>query len=534
MIWISTALVALVLAVGYVIKKKKPSRNFVPIRVVRKLVKANPSSLSVTVVDSGSEEAHAVMGSSSFLRSRGKPYRHGKYLYIAVPDKLKAGQSTVTGQAQLAALSFLYRGVPHSVVCRLEGRKRIDHNVASQLDESIEVACRIHPVGRIKKDERRSFLRYLTATDSCGAATPYISFDTFARKTNKPVAGQADGTELVDLKISDFKRGRRDETCAATVVNQLRAYMLVVQPGERRVDVARICDSDTLVSKIKTQIHHSDQSWSVTLLDLEEDCNATSFNIEQPSAPFSVDDRVVIHFDRRGKHFEMTAQVTQANQAYVTVRPTGPLTEETGLKLAMVDFSGGGTMVQGGRKLVEFLLGKPVKREEMSSDNPAHAKILRRLRRRFVHFTFYPRLHFPQVEKRFHPRLPHKICVLGQIMRSEFVKSQGKDFLRHGVKFIFDEHQIEEPQAEGAASREIAPWRIAWRRLKDGHGNRHFNEVHTKLGRLSGFLESQSRDGGGRHGIETEIRDNRVAFVMKERAAEMDEPRKRRSGGSSA
>ena len=40
MIWISTALVALVLAVGYVIKKKKPSRNFVPIRVVRKLVKA--------------------------------------------------------------------------------------------------------------------------------------------------------------------------------------------------------------------------------------------------------------------------------------------------------------------------------------------------------------------------------------------------------------------------------------------------------------------------------------------------------------
>ena len=537
MIWMSTALIALVLsAIGYAIKKRRPGRNLVPIRTARKRVKASPSSVSVAILNSDS--AGISIGAASLLRGGGKAYREGKYLYLTAPDKLKSVDGvTLSRSGQLVSLSFLHRGIPHSVTCRMEGRKRIDQHIALQLDESTEVACRIHPVGRIRKEERRSFLRYLAAPadDGSAAAIPYVSFDTFVRRTNSSVDEQAGQAELTDIKLSDFKKRRCTNFDAVTVVNQLRAYMLMLQPGERKVDIARIGDSKTLVGKIVTQLHHAAQSCSVNLLDLEEARDLTSFNTEQPSGRnssycrglhFDPEDRVVIHFVRSGKHYETTGEVTVANSTFVTIRPTAPLTEEAGLELTMVDFSAGGTMIKGGRKLAEFLLGKPLDRQEMSSDNPAHVKILCRLRRRLVHFTFYPQLQFPQVEKRFHPRLPHKICVLGQIMRSEFVRSKGKEVLRHGVKFIYDEQPAaRELQAEGKTRRGIAARRIA-----EGHGNQYFNEVHTKLGRLSGFLESRSRDGAVQYGMETEIRDNRVAFVMKNRDSEAQHSRQRRAG----
>jgi len=537
MIWMSTALIALVLsAIGYAFKKRRPSRNLVPIRTARKIVKASPSSVSVELLNSGSKGIS--MGTASLLRGGGKAYREGKYLYLTAPDKLKSVDGlTLNGSGQLVSLSFLHRGVLHSVTCRMEGRKRVDQHIALQLDESTQVACRIHPVGRIKKEERRSFLRYLAAPtdDGSAAAIPYISFDTFVRRTNSAVAEQAGPAEVSDIKLSDFKKRRGTNFDAVTVVNQLRAYMLVLQSGERKVDIARIGDSKTLVGKIRTQLHHADHGCSVNLLDLEEDRDLTSFKAEQPSGRdsrysrglhFNPEDRVVIHFVRSGKHYETTGEVTVANSTFVTIRPTAPLAEEAGLELSMVDFSAGGAMIKGGRKLAEFLLGKPLDRKEMSSDNPAHVKILRRLRRWLVHFTFYPHLHFPQVEKRFHSRLPHKICVLGQIMRSEFVRSKGKEVLQHGVKFIYDEQPAAgELQVEGNTRRGITARRIA-----EGHGNQHFNEVHTKLGRLSGFLESRSRDGAVQYGLETEIRDNRVAFVMKNRDPEAEHSRQRRAG----
>ncbi len=122
--------------------------------------KASQSSVSVALLNSDSEGIS--IGAASLLRGGGKAYREGKYLYLTVPDKLKSVDgATLNGSGQLVSLSFLHRGIPHSVTCRMEGRRRIDQHIALQLDESTEVACRIHPVGRIRKEERRSFLRYL-------------------------------------------------------------------------------------------------------------------------------------------------------------------------------------------------------------------------------------------------------------------------------------------------------------------------------------------------------------------------------------
>ena len=139
-------------------------------------------------------------------------------------------------------------------------------------------------------------------------------------------------------------------------------------------------------------------------------------------------------------------------------------------------------------------MDRKVDRDELSSDNPAHRDIFRSLERRLVKLTFQPKLHFPEIGRRFQPRVSAKIRVLAKIVRSQFVACKGKEVVQHGVRFVYDEQDDEGMDC--------------WREIKKGHGNRHFNEIHTTLGRLSGFLERESRDKG-LLGVTQEISGNR-------------------------
>lgn len=68
MIWVSTALIALVLsAIGYAIKEKRPSRNLLPIRTARKMVKASPSSVSVALLNSDSKGKEVLQHGVKFI-----------------------------------------------------------------------------------------------------------------------------------------------------------------------------------------------------------------------------------------------------------------------------------------------------------------------------------------------------------------------------------------------------------------------------------------------------------------------------------
>ena len=394
------------------------------------------------------------------------------------------------------------------------------------LDTPVKVAYKLYPVGGIKKEEQRSFLRYLVEADDDNAAetTPYASFDVFMRRTDKRVE-KGSKTVITDLRVADFKCRGRSHFNVPTVINQFRAYMLIKPVDQRNVQVEKLADQATLVGKIRTQLHQPAPSWTVELLDLEDDISVDTFCVEQPGTgqgrsghrtALNPEDRVRVYFERSGKRYEMDGEVVQISAQYATIRPTGPLREEAGLGVSIVDFSAGGALIQGSRKMLEFGLDKPIKAREMSSEHPGHEDLLRRFKRRLIHFTFYPKLQFPNVAKRFHPRIPEKICVLGQVIRSEFVRRRGKEVIQYGIKFVHDAHY--DAEAEGSTS---------WRPIRDGHGDRHFNEIHAKLGRLSGFLESQNRNGGSTGGLTQEVRDDRVALVINNGASTTSRRRQR-------
>ena len=90
------------------------------------------------------------------------------------------------------------------------------------------------------------------------------------------------------MELVDFRR--RSDCSPVTVVKQLRAYMLVVRAGERRVEITKVVDQPGLFGRLES--------------------------LPRPTEP------------ARG----------------LLVRSTSALAEEVVLKLSMVDCSGGGTM----------------------------------------------------------------------------------------------------------------------------------------------------------------------------------------------
>ncbi len=535
--WIIILLIAAGAAAGGFIlhKRRAPKKSLVPSRIAQKLVKLDPASVSVDVTSAEPTKAdddgsvnRTPIGSASLSRTNRKIYREKKFFYMTTPDKLKSsGQADLKAEGELVRLSFVRRGVPHSVSCRTAGRMKLNPSLVESLDTPVKVAYKLCPVGRIKKEEKRSFLRYLidAIDDNAGETTPYVSFDVFVRRTDQRAKKSAK-TVITDLRVADFKnRGRRSCFNVHTVINQFRAYMLIKPIDQRKVQIERLADQETLVGKIRTQLHQPAPSWTVELLDLEDDVSLDTFCVEQPGGEgrgghrtvLNPEDRVRVYFERSGKRYEMDGEVDQIGAQYAAIRPIGPLAEEAGLEVSVVDFSAGGALIQGSRKMLEFVLNKPIKAREMSREHPAHEDLLRRFKRHLIHFTFYPKLQFPNVAKRFHPRIPEKICVLGRVIRSEFVRRRGKEVLQYGIQFIHDAHY--DAEAEGST---------AWRPIKEGHGDRNFNEVHAKLGRLSGFLESQNRDGGSAGGgITQEVRDDRVALVVNKGASTVEQRRKR-------
>ena len=535
--WIMILLMAAGAAAGgfALIKRRKPKKSLISSRVAQKVVNADPSAVAVAVIEGdgdGNANGRAPIGSASLLRSNRQIYREKKYLYMTTPDQLKSsGASELRDDGELISLSFLRRGVPHSVTCRTAGRMKLTPEFAAKLDVPAKAAYRLYPVGRVKKEEKRSFLRYLvTAVDGREAeATPYISFDVFVRRTDKRATKAGDNGVITDVRVADFKNRGRSRLDVSTVINQFRAYMLIKPIDQRQVHIEKLAHQETLVGKIRTQLHHPAPSSTVEVLDLEDDVSIDTFCVRQPGSDanrgshrlaLNPEDRVRVYFERNGKRYELEGEVIQIGAHYATIKPIGPLLEEAGLEVSMIDFSAGGALVQGSRKMLEFILGRPVNAKEMSSQHPAHGDLLRRLRRQLVHFTFYPKLQFPTAARRFHPRIPEKICLLGRIIRSEFVRRRGKEVLQHGIEFVCGAHY--DAEADGST---------AWRPIKAGNGDHHFNEIHAKLGRLSGFLESQSRDGAGASasGLTQEIRDDRLALVVDKGAAVKGQRRQRAS-----
>ena len=98
--WIIILLIAAGAAAGgFIVRKRRSSKSsLVPRRVVQKLVKLDPTTVSVETVSAdesataaaaNGDGAHAdrtPVGSASLLRSNRKTYREKKFFYMTTPD----------------------------------------------------------------------------------------------------------------------------------------------------------------------------------------------------------------------------------------------------------------------------------------------------------------------------------------------------------------------------------------------------------------------------------------------------------------
>ena len=128
-----------------------------------------------------------------------------------------------------------------------------------------------------------------------------------------------------------------------------------------------------------------------------------TFCVEQPAsgqrrsrhrAALNSEDRPRVYFQRNGKRHEMDGEVDQIGAQHATIRPIGPLTEEAGFEVSVVDLSVGDALIQGRRKMLKFVLNKQIKAKQMSSDHQVYEDLLREFKRQSIHFTFHPKLQF--------------------------------------------------------------------------------------------------------------------------------------------
>ena len=102
--WIIILLIAAgAAASGFVLHKRRaPKKSMVPSRIVQKLVKIDPTSVSVEIAstDTAGGGNRTPIGSTSLLRSNQRIYRDKKFFYMTTPDKLKSsGQSDFKEEA---------------------------------------------------------------------------------------------------------------------------------------------------------------------------------------------------------------------------------------------------------------------------------------------------------------------------------------------------------------------------------------------------------------------------------------------------
>ena len=62
--------------------------------------------------------------------------------------------------SQIVSLQFFSRRVPHTMNCRIAGRYRLLPEVVETLDFKVKAAYKLSPVGPLKKEDKRQYLRY--------------------------------------------------------------------------------------------------------------------------------------------------------------------------------------------------------------------------------------------------------------------------------------------------------------------------------------------------------------------------------------
>ena len=482
-----------------IFRQRKKSKTIDALSVIERLNDFSPPSVLASLRSTiGDRETYEPLGRAVLLRMEGRFFTEGNCIFLSTPEGIKAGEGSLArGRDVVLSLQFMYRRIPHTLDCVVLGRRRLQPQIVRALDFRVLSAFRLRPISKVRKQDKRNYLRYVL--DNYGnqkvPRVPWVDFDVFANRTNQefPEVG-APRSELDDLMplLPSQPDPDRPFDCAAAV-EEFRRIMRDRPPEERQVNLTKVVKGQ----QIGSGRHSPEKSYmlgQVGTLGLEKELrvpviytrrSARSLAVKDNPCRLSPGDRVLVQFSGEGYH-EMLCEVQEARMQNECLRPVAYLQSEQGVQLHAVDFGVGGAMFESSAELLRLILGDRCPDEvddRPTYEGPFWERLFEDLRRPMIQVSFYPKLNFTENLEQFRPELPFKISMICQVMRTQLVSKTERSVLLHGMRFTYD------PLGVPLTWQEPVRWKL----MHGFRDNAYFKEVHSKLSLAYGFLQHRKQ-----------------------------------------
>lgn len=481
-------------------RRRTNDPGFDPKIEIERLVEFSPPSALVYHLKGTGSGGIEDLGKSFLLRRDKKLYSEGPHLYITTPENLKLSTDQNLS-AKTVSLHFFYRRVPHRIDCRILGRFRLLPEIVETLDFHAQAAYKLIPIGSVKKQEKRQFLRYTMRNygDTRVPTTSHVTFDLFVRTTNHVFPTQGAPVQMInDLTTTPFLKPESGRPSFSTreAIAEFRAIMLNKQPHERFISLSKVIrppstgmlrkpDVELVLGEVNVLALEMESLRDVLYLKKPVRISAGGKKGQDSLYNLHEGEKVIGRFSHEEKYYEFLLEIVEARTQNEVVKPLGFIRPESGLEVPLVNFSTGGLLIESSPEFLSFVLQEkcPVIDENTDYAREPWPAIFEEMRQHVLHLTLYPKLHFPEAVKNFKPELPFKISILVQVARTHWNQVSPKNqVLQHGLQIAYD------PQAIPLKEDDIVPWRYI-RNIAD---NVHLRTVHTKLSQLYGYLETQS------------------------------------------
>jgi hypothetical protein len=460
-------------------------------KILTDFAQMGPNSVNCSLLKLASgEETDEDLDRAFVFRHHDDVLIQNKAFYISTPEA--EDESKFTGKGEIVHLWFLHKSIPHTVDCKVMGRVRFPENLLDDLAPRIPSAYMLRPVGNIRKQEKRQFLRYSHKAGGSGRRVySQILFDLYVTKTyvTFPDTG-ALPPKLADLHTIPFSEEIDLDDPSPEDVVKFMKNSIRLNPRESRVVYVGKPFMEERTSKVALlDLGSSD------VLGLETSKEESrQFYIRKPPA-FSSDkkdptnlanaDTITLSFHTRvstdapTEYYDLISEVTRIGTENLTVRTDGEIRKETGYATELADFSIGGIKMDSSKGFLEYVLGDDYELMDLEEQ-------LQVLENTCYVLNFYPKLRFTRETEIYQPDVPMRIQILAKIVRVEVSKpkeEEGPEIEGFGFKFYYD------PAEYSRDTFEYDRWEL----IRDFKENKHFREIHNSMNGLIAYLESQTR-----------------------------------------
>ena len=485
-------------------KKGALRRELPEHRALERLREFSVSSANATVLTNrAGERVDIDLGKVVFFRAGGECLIDDETFFVSTPDGIKAeDQVRFKGQGETVRLWFLYERIPRTVDCQIVERVHLKAADYTDLSPALGRGFRVLPLGDVNKQDKRNSLRFSHKPGGGSLPVyPQILFDVFVTLTDLKFPSEgAMSPRLEEMRTKPYKpRAKRSTNLFSSeaLVGRFKDAMKGNFADDRTVHVSKPHFEEKHNKSVLLELGFSD------VLGLGSAEVGRTLHIKKPIPSRTKDRRdpnylivgetLVLHYGTRsslsGDHdyYQVVTEVAKGGLENITIRPIMDETEESGLRLSLIDFSVNGFRFAYSKDFLDYALPDGSWRLDLEAQTDA-------LSERVFLFNFYPRLRFARELDGHRPELPKKISVLGRIVRSEIAwedeeeKTDGK-FRTFGVQLMYD------PTDYSSERFEFDRWEI----IRPFNENRYFKDVHKSLNGLIAYLEAQAKEAAEEH-----------------------------------